>query len=65
MLHHLKPVCGEIFQYECEPNATVRGHASSAVGNVVGSNIFNVLFVLGGVATIRRVPGALIAFESV
>jgi cation:H+ antiporter len=34
----------------------LRGSDAIAVGNVVGSNIFNVLFVLGTTATIRPVP---------
>jgi cation:H+ antiporter len=42
--------------------AALRGHSSIAVGNVIGSNIFNVLFVLGGVAAIRPVTGSLEAF---
>lgn len=33
--------------------AAVRGHASIALGNIVGSNIFNALFVLGGAGLIR------------
>ena len=28
-------------------DASLRGHADMALGNVVGSNIFNVLFILG------------------
>lgn len=32
--------------------AAWRGHPEIAIGNVVGSNIFNLLFVVGGVATI-------------
>ena len=42
--------------------AAVRGHSDIAVGNVVGSNIFNVLLCLGaaGLAgSIRAVPSAL------
>jgi cation:H+ antiporter len=42
--------------------ATLRGHPSIAIGNVIGSNIFNVLFVLGGVAAIQPVAGSLSAF---
>lgn len=36
--------------------ASVRGHPDMAVGNVVGSNIFNLLIVLGATATIADVP---------
>ena len=36
--------------------AIVRNESAMAVGNVVGSNIFNLLFVLGVTATIRPVP---------
>jgi cation:H+ antiporter len=36
--------------------AVLRGADAIAVGNVVGSNIFNVLFVLGTSATLRAVP---------
>jgi cation:H+ antiporter len=39
--------------------ASVRGHSSIAVGNVVGSNIFNVLFVLGGTGLIRPLEASL------
>lgn len=35
--------------------AAMRGHADLAVGNVVGSNIFNVLFIMGVTAMIRPV----------
>jgi cation:H+ antiporter len=35
--------------------AAWRGHADIAVGNVVGSNIFNVLFVLGGAAALHPI----------
>jgi cation:H+ antiporter len=37
--------------------AAVRGHGEIAVGNVIGSSIFNVLFVLGGAALVRPIPG--------
>jgi cation:H+ antiporter len=43
--------------------AAIRGHAGIALGNVVGSNIFNVLFVLGGAATISPIPASLAAFR--
>ncbi|MCZ6782466.1 MAG: calcium/sodium antiporter [Proteobacteria bacterium] len=36
--------------------ATLRGHIDLAVGNVVGSNIFNILLVGGITATIRPIP---------
>ena len=39
--------------------AALRGHASIAVGNIVGSNIFNVLFVLGATAAISPVSVSL------
>ena len=37
--------------------AAWRGFSSLAVGNVVGSNIFNVLFVLGGAGAIAPITG--------
>jgi cation:H+ antiporter len=39
--------------------AAVRGHSAIAVGNVIGSNVFNVLFVLGGAAVVHPVAGSL------
>ena len=36
--------------------ATWRGQADLAVGNVVGSNIFNILLVMGVTGTVRPVP---------
>lgn len=33
--------------------AALRSHASIALGNIIGSNIFNVLFVLGGAGAVR------------
>jgi cation:H+ antiporter len=55
--------------------ATRRGHTNIAVGNVVGSNIFNVLICLGGASVVGRVGsplatvaldvGAMIAFTLV
>ena len=36
--------------------AAVRGESDLAVGNVVGSNIFNLLFIMGVTATIGSVP---------
>lgn len=37
--------------------AAVKGHSDIAVGNVVGSNVFNVLLCLGGAALARPVEG--------
>jgi len=39
--------------------AAVRGHAGLAVGNVVGSNIFNILFVLGSASLARPIERSL------
>lgn len=40
--------------------AALRGQADLAVGNVVGSNIFNILFILGMTATISPInPGVI------
>ncbi len=39
--------------------AARRGHAALAVGNVVGSNIFNVLLILGATALARPIEGSL------
>ncbi|MBX3471464.1 MAG: calcium/sodium antiporter [Planctomycetes bacterium] len=39
--------------------ATLRGHAAIAVGNVIGSCIFNVLFVLGGAGAIQPIAADL------
>ena len=36
--------------------AAVRGHLDLAIGNVVGSNVFNLLIVLGACASIHPVP---------
>ncbi len=36
--------------------AALRGHSALAIGNVVGSNIFNVFLVLGASGTIRPLP---------
>lgn len=37
-------------------SAALKGETDLAVGNLVGSNIFNILFVLGLTSTIRAVP---------
>lgn len=39
--------------------AARRGHSDLAVGNVVGSNLYNVLLVLGGTALVRPIAGEL------
>lgn len=39
--------------------AALRGHSDIAVGNIVGSNIFNVLIILGGAALARPLAGEL------
>jgi cation:H+ antiporter len=36
--------------------AAARGHSDIAIGNVLGSNIYNVLFILGATATIAPLP---------
>jgi cation:H+ antiporter len=43
--------------------AAVRGFSSLAIGNVIGSNIFNVVFVLGGAGVIAPVQGELVALR--
>jgi cation:H+ antiporter len=43
--------------------AAVRGFSSLAIGNVIGSNIFNVVFVLGGAGVIAPVQGELSALR--
>ncbi len=39
--------------------AAARGHAALAIGNVVGSNIFNIFLVLGGVGLVAPIHGEL------
>ena len=41
--------------------AALRGHSEIAVGNVVGSNIFNVLLILGVTSSIAPIAGSLSA----
>lgn len=43
--------------------AALRGFSSMAIGNVIGSNIFNVVFVLGGAGLIAPVQGELFALR--
>jgi cation:H+ antiporter len=44
--------------------AAARGHSSLAVGNIVGSNIFNVFLILGVCGTIQPVHGDLGALST-
>lgn len=39
--------------------AALRGHSAIAIGNVVGSNIFNILLILGGAAVASPIEGSL------
>jgi cation:H+ antiporter len=41
--------------------AAVRGHSSIAIGNVIGSNIFNILLCLGTAGTLAPIP---VGFQS-
>lgn len=41
--------------------AAMKGHSDIAVGNVIGSNIFNMLFVLGASVTIHPVQAELVS----
>jgi cation:H+ antiporter len=43
--------------------AAVRGESDISIGNVVGSNIFNILFVMGLVPMIRDIPVGAIALQ--
>lgn len=45
--------------------AAVRGHAAMALGNVIGSNLFNILLVLGATASIRplEVDPAILSWD--
>ncbi|MCA9595613.1 MAG: calcium/sodium antiporter [Myxococcales bacterium] len=43
--------------------AAMRGHSEIAVGNVVGSNIFNVLLILGTASALRPITGDLSAMR--
>ena len=36
--------------------AVARGHADMALGNIVGSNLFNVLGIIGAVAVVVPLP---------
>jgi cation:H+ antiporter len=44
--------------------AAVRGHSELAVGNIVGSNIFNVLLVLGSAALVQPIGGSFAASQT-
>ncbi len=39
--------------------AAMRGHSGLAIGNVVGSNIFNIFLVVGASGSIRALPGSI------
>jgi cation:H+ antiporter len=39
--------------------AALRGHSAIAIGNIVGSNIFNILLILGGASLIAPIEGRL------
>lgn len=45
--------------------AALRGHTEVALGNVIGSNLFNILFVLGAVSILHPLPvsGQLLHFD--
>jgi len=44
--------------------AALEGRESISVGNIVGSNIFNIGFILGGAAVVRAIPtGAIIVWR--
>ena len=45
--------------------AAMRGHTDMALGNVVGSNLFNILIVVGGVAMVAplEVPQQILEFD--
>jgi cation:H+ antiporter len=44
--------------------AALEGRESISVGNIVGSNIFNIGFILGGAALVRAIPtGAIIVWR--
>ena len=44
-------------------SAMRKGESDIAIGNIVGSNIFNILFVLGLTSTIRPIKFPLLAFK--
>jgi cation:H+ antiporter len=44
--------------------AALRGHSDLAVGNVVGSNLFNILFILGVTSVILPIDGTLAQVRS-
>jgi cation:H+ antiporter len=39
--------------------AALRGHSAIAIGNVIGSNIFNILLILGGASVIAPIKSSL------
>ncbi len=44
--------------------AAYRGHSDLAVGNVVGSNLFNILLILGLTSTVTPITGSLASVRS-
>ncbi len=42
--------------------AALRGHSELAVGNVVGSNLFNILLILGVTSLVRPIPTSFTSF---
>ena len=42
--------------------AAAKGSTGMAIGNIVGSNIFNILFVLGATAVVRPLPSGGISY---
>ena len=45
--------------------ASVKGENGMAIGNVVGSNIFNLFLILGTSSTIRPIPVTVASFEDI
>jgi len=43
--------------------AALRGHSDIAVGNVIGSNIYNVLLILGASAAVNPIEGSLLTMR--
>jgi cation:H+ antiporter len=43
--------------------AAIRGHSAIAVGNVIGSNVFNILLILGAAGLVSPIEGSLVDFR--